>query len=304
MPRSANAQGAVLMTGSMLGFAINDALMKLTFVTLPIGEGMFIRGVFATVLLLAIAAGTGALSFRPTRGEAVLMFVRAAADVVGTITFLISLANLPLATASAVLQAAPLAVTLAAALFLAEPVGWRRWTAIFAGFVGMLVMLRPGSAAFDPMMLMPVATVGAIVVRDIATRKLPHRVPAACAAALTAGLITVSGAALIPFEGYVAPTAADVALYAAAAVTVVAGYLLGVGSMRIGDISAVSPFRYTVLVFALVIGVLMFGHVPDGPTFAGAAIVIAAGLYTLWREVKVSRMRPAARAPVRAFEAE
>lgn len=304
MPLSANAKGSVIMTGSMLGFAINDALMKATFDTLPFGEGILIRGVFATALIALLAWRTGAFAFRPTRREEVAILIRALAETAGTITFMVALAHLPLASASAGVQAAPLAVTVAAALFLREQVGWQRWTAICVGFVGMLVMLRPGTDAFDPYMPVLLLTVLCIVVRDMATRLLPDHVPTLYASVQTAAIITLSGAALIPFEGFVPPSAGEVGLYALASVAVIAGYILGVQSVRVGDISAVSPFRYTVLLFSVVLGYLMFGHVPDAATFVGAAIVIGAGLFTLYREMKVSRMRPAASSPVREFAPE
>jgi drug/metabolite transporter (DMT)-like permease len=230
--------------------------------------------------------------------------VRSLAEMLGTITFMIAIANLPLASASAVVQAAPLAVTLAAALFLREPVGWQRWAAILVGFAGMLVMLRPGTDAFDPVMLVAVLTVVCIVVRDMATRLLPDRVPALYAASQTAAIITVFGGLLLPFEGFVAPDPVHLGAYAVAAVCCIAGYTLGVSSVRVGDISAVSPFRYTVLVFSVALGYLVFSHVPDAATFVGATIVVAAGLFTLWRESRVSAMRPAASAPVREFVPE
>ena len=301
---AANARGAVLMTGSMLGFAINDALMKYTFARLPFGEGILLRGAVATTLLVLIAWRTGTLAYRPTRLELTAMLVRSAAETVGTISFMTALAHLPMASASAAIQAAPLAVTLAAALFLRERVGWPRWTAIIVGFAGMLVMLRPGSDAFDPWMLVAVVTVSAIVVRDLTTRLLPPHVPALYAAAQTAAIITVFGACLVPFEGFAAPTVAEAGAYATAAVAVLVGYLCGVNAVRVGDISAVSPFRYTVLVFSVALGYLVFGHVPDAATFAGAGIVVAAGLFALWREARVSRMRPAAAAPVREMVPE
>ncbi len=304
MPLSANARGSVYMTGSMLGFSINDAIMKFTFATLPFGQGMLIRGCVATALLALLTWHTGAHKFRPTRLEMTAMIVRSLAEMCGTITFMIAIANLPLASATAVVQAAPLAVTLAAAMFLKEPVGWQRWAAILVGFFGMLIMLRPGTDAFDPYMLVVVLTVLCIVIRDIATRLLPDRVPALYAATQTAGIITLFGAVLVPFQGFVMPDAIHWAGYAFAGVCCIAGYVLGVQSVRVGDISAVSPFRYTVLVFAVILGYLMFAHVPDVPTFIGATVVIGAGLFTLYREAKVSRMRPAASGAVREFAPE
>ena len=301
MPISDNARGAVFMSGSMAGFAVNDSIMKLTFETMPLAQGVAIRGFVATVVLLLCAWQVGALAFRPSKRELAAMVVRSLGEVGGTVAYMIAIANLSLASAGAVLQAAPLAVTLAAALFLGEPVGWRRWSAIGVGFFGMLVMLRPGSEAFDPMLLLPCVTVCFIVLRDIVTRRLSTKVPALFASSITSAMMTVVAAMLIPFEGWVTPSAPIVGCYAGAAIFLIIGYVLSVTSMRVGDVSAVSPFRYTVLIYAVILGYLVFGDVPDATTFIGAGIVISAGLYTLWRETKVSTMRPAAHSPTRPF---
>lgn len=304
MPFSDNTRGAVYMTGSMAAFAVNDTFMKLTFETMPLAQGVFLRGLVASLILLLLAWRSGALAFRPSRRQAVGLATRSLGEAGGTVTFMIAIASLPLATAGAVLQVAPLAVTLAAAMFLGEPVGWRRWAAIGLGFGGVLVMVRPGTEAFDPMMAFPLLTVGCIVLRDIVTRRLSPVVPAVYAACVTSVLMTAIAAVLIPLEGWRPPSAATLALYAGAAVFVLVGYIFSVSSMRIGDVSAVSPFRYTVLLFSIILGYLAFGDIPDVATFVGAGIVSGAGLYTLWRETKVSRMKPATNAPLRAADAE
>lgn len=296
-----NSRGAIFMSVAMVAFVANDALMKVTFETMPLAQGVFARGLVATALVAVLAWRAGALAFRPNRREVGALAIRSAGEIGGTVTFTIALANVPIATAMAVLQAAPLAVTMGAAVFLAEPVGWRRWSAISVGFVGVLVMVRPGMEGFDAYTLLPVLTVGCIVVRDIATRKMSANTPTLFASTVTAAVIALTALLVMPFEGIRAPGGRATLLYAGAGVFIVIGYVLHVMAMRLGDISAVSPFRYTVLVHALAIGYLVFGDVPDASTLVGAGIVVMAGLYTLWREQRIGRTRPAAHSLQRPF---
>jgi drug/metabolite transporter (DMT)-like permease len=302
MPRSDNARGALFMTLSMGGFAINDTIMKLTFETMPLAQGIFLRGLVASSIVFVIAWRAGAFRYRPSLRDSLVLTVRTGAELVGTISFMICIANMPIAAATAILQAAPLAVTMMAALFLREPVGWRRWTAIAVGFVGMVIMVRPGGEDFDLYALLAVATVGCIVVRDLATRFVSEGMPTPFVASVTVVSVSLGAGIVSLLEGWQAAPAETLGLYAAAGAFIVVGYLFNVTSMRIGDVSAVAPFRYTVLLYALILGFLVFGEVPDVPTLVGATIVMGAGLYTLWRESRVGRSRNAAQAPAHPFD--
>lgn len=302
-PQSDNMRGALFMCTAMAGFGLNDGMMKFAFQTLPVAESIAIRGAVASVILGLLAWRSGALAFRPRRGERGALVIRTIGEVGATSTFLVALAHMPIANATAVLQAAPLAVTMAAALFLGERVRRRRWTAIVFGFVGVLIMMRPGTDAFTPWALLPLATIGFVTLRDIVTRRLSAATPTAFASTLTAVTITTLALAAMPFEGAVRPDGTTLVALVAAAGFIVFGYFFSISAMRIGDVSAISPFRYTVLLWAIVIGLILFGEVPDKPTIVGATIVIGAGLYTLWREQVVGRSRPAARAPAHPMDA-
>ncbi|WMS44169.1 DMT family transporter [Acuticoccus sp. MNP-M23] len=284
MAMSDNAKGALLMCVSMGAFCINDGFMKENFETSPVAQTIFIRGLFASAILVAWAQATGALRFRPARHEIRPLVFRSIGEILGTASFMMALSHMPLANATAVLQGAPLAVTMAAALFLGEKVGWRRWSAIMVGFIGMLVMLRPGGADFDLYAIFAVFAVLFIVLRDLGTRGMSAATPTLYASAISAVCITVVSGLVIPFEGWKVPVGREALLAACSAAFIIVGYVTNVGSMRFGDVSAVSPFRYTVLIWALLIGYFGFGQVPDTMTLIGAAIVVAAGLYTLWRE--------------------
>lgn len=274
----------MLMSISMGAFCINDGFMKVNFETVPVAQTLFMRGLIASTILIAWAWSTGALAFRPTRREVKPMIYRSIGEIGGTGAFMMALSNMPIANATAVLQGAPLAVTMGAALFMGEKVGWRRWSAILVGFAGMLVMLRPGGADFDMYAIFAVVAVIFIVFRDLGTRGMSARTPTLFASVVSALLITFCSGAIIPFEGWKVPSQWELALAFCSGAFVIVGYVTNVGSMRHGDVSAVSPFRYTVLLWALLIGFVVFDQVPDNLTILGASIVVGAGLYTLWRE--------------------
>jgi len=296
-----NVRGAFFMAVAMAGFACNDAILKYAFETMPIAQSVFLRGAFATLLIAIVALRSGALAYRPSRTERRPLVLRTIGELGATGTFMIAIANLPIAAATAVLQVAPLGVTLAAALFLGEPVGWRRWTAILVGFCGVLLMIRPGTEDFNVYAAVALATVAFVVLRDLSTRGMGPRVPTLFASLLTASSVTIGSALLIPIEGWSPVSAPLLGLYAGAAAFVVVGYIFIVFAMRIGDVSAVSPFRYSVFLWALILGLVAFGEVPSTLTLAGAAIVVGAGLYTLWREQRVAPRRLAATATGHPF---
>lgn len=287
-------RGALFMSVSMAGFTINDAITKLVSDNMNMGQIMFIRGIFAS-LMIGVFAWSQGLLVGWRRALHPLVGLRVVGELGGTVTFLTALSMLPLANVSAVLQALPLAVTMGAALFLAEPVGWRRWLAILVGFGGVMVIIRPGFEGFDVYSLLVLVTVTFCAVRDLATRCIPEDIPTLLVSATTAVAVTVAGGVLVvPFGGWTPVETSDVGLLFAASVLLIFGYQFIIMSMREGDISFVAPFRYTALLWAILLGFLLFGDVPDMAMIAGAAIVVGSGLYTLYRERKVGNTLPAA----------
>jgi drug/metabolite transporter (DMT)-like permease len=291
---SHNIRGATFMAISMAGFTANDTMTKFVSASMNMGQVMLIRGLFATALIALLAWSRGALA-NPRQVLHPMVALRSAAEAMATITFLIALQHLPLATTSAVLQALPLAVTMGAALVFGEQVRWRRWLAIAVGFAGVLIIVRPGAEGFNAYAILALVCVGFCTVRDLATKRLPESIPSLLVSTVTAGLVTVCGVLLVgPMGGWTPVSSKSLGLLATAAVLLLIGYHFIISAMRTGDISFIAPFRYTALLWALVLGFIVFGDIPDGPMILGATIVVCSGLYALYRERVAGRSRPAA----------
>ena len=285
---SANVRGAALMVASMAGFAINDALVKTLADTMPVYQVMFLRGLFASAFLFLLAWRAGALWPTVTPADHKRIIWRTLSEIGATSFFLSAVFNMPLANATAILQTLPLAVTLGAAIFLREQVGWRRYSAILVGFAGVLIIFRPGTEGFNAYSVSALVAVAFIVVRDLTTRGLSTGVPSLFVALVSAIAITVAGGlASLTLEWRPVGTN-DLIRPGCAAVFLIGGYLFAVMTMRVGEISFVSPFRYTVLLWAMLLGYLVFGEEPDAWMLTGSTIVVAMGIYTFYRERKVA----------------
>lgn len=284
MPSNANVRGAIFMCLAMAGFTCNDALVKAVTGAMNVGQIMLVRGFFTSVLVLMIASHFGALRSLRLIATPVIA-LRIAAEVGASIAYISALGQIPLANASAILQALPLAVTLGAALFLSEPVGWRRWLAILAGFAGVLLILRPGPEGFTFAALAVLASVICAAIRDLCTRRIDPTVPSLFISVITAVIITLTGGALVvPLGGWQAMSLETVGYLGAASLLLLVGYQCIVLAMRSGDIAIVAPFRYTSLFWSIGIGMLFFAERPDIWMVAGVAIIMASGLYTFARE--------------------
>ncbi len=284
---SPNTTGALLMMASMACFTINDAMIKLTDGAVPLAQLLFLRGTLSCVLIYALARSLGALHLRLARRDWMLVLLRSAAEVGAAYFFITALLNLPLANVSAILQVLPLTVAVGAALVFKEPLGWRRMSAILLGFMGMLLIVRPGPEGFSLWSAYALASVVCVTVRDLATRRLSAGVPSMTVTLASALMVTVCfGLASIRID-WMPVTSGLGLLIAGAAVFVIGGYFFSVRAMRVGEIAFVAPFRYTGLVWALVLGWFVFGDWPTNLTLLGAAIVVAMGLFTLYRERKV-----------------
>jgi len=286
---SPNALGAIFMMVSMLGFALNDAAMKAVLGRMDLFQALFLRGMVATALIGALAVRRRALRPNMTGRDPWILALRLGSELGGAWCFLHALAALPIALAAAILQVMPLAVTLAAAVFLKEPLGWRRMTAILIGFVGMLIIVRPGGEKFDADALWAVASVGFFVSRDLSTRSLSRNLHPAYVTLTTALALTLMGgvgAAALP---WVPVDGQTMLIIVAAAVLVLIGYFFGVNAMRSGEIAMVSPFRYTILLWSMLAGAVVFGEIPDAMSLFGAAVIVGAGLYAFRREHALRR---------------
>lgn len=283
-------RGAALMTAAMAGFTFNDACMKAATETMPLMQAIVLRGLLTILGLIVIGLHGRSLTLRLSRTDMRRLGLRTIGEVASTLTFLIALTHMPLANLSAVMQSLPLMVTLAAAFFLGDRIGWRRMTAILVGLAGVLIIIRPGTEGFDRWSLLGVAAVLGVVLRDMATRAMSHKLPTVTVAFFAATSVTITSAIWSVFEGWMPIGAREAMLVAGAAGFIILGYLTGVMAMRVGDIGTVAPFRYTGLIVAIVLGWLVFGQLPDFWTLVGAMIVVATGIYTFHRERRIARL--------------
>ena len=285
---SDNLRGAVLMLISMATFTCNDAVMKAVTQTLPLYESVALRGLAVLVLMLVVAQiQQGGVRLSVPREDLLPLVVRTVADIASTVLYLLALREMALADLSAILQALPLGVTLAAGLFFHERLGWRRLSAIGVGFVGVVMILRPGSGAFDIWSVVALASMLLIVLRDIVTRTFSAGIGSSTIAFYAAATITLTGFVLGVGEEWRMPDLREAGLLLLSAGFLTAGYITAVATMRVGEISLIAPLRYTSLVWAIVLGLVIFGEWPDLWTWLGSALVVGAGLYTILREQSV-----------------
>ncbi len=281
------------MMAGQAAFVVNDACMKALSDELPLFQAIFLRGVATSVCLVLLARAMGALRLDLSRRDWTFVGLRTVGEIAAAYFFISALFNMPLANATAILQALPLALTLAGAVFLREPVGWRRLLAILVGLIGVMLIIRPGPDGFNVYSFYALASAACVTLRDLSTRQLSREVPSLTVAVAAAVAVTLfAGVGAIWDEWrHVSQTAA--LQLSGAVVFVFLGYLMSVMVMRAGDLGFVAPFRYTAMVWALLLGYTIFGDWPDPLTFLGAAVVAATGIFTLYRERQLARKRPA-----------
>lgn len=290
MDSTANRRGMIFMVIAMALFAANDAGTKYAAATLPVSEVMVLRGGFAVVFLLVVLAWRGELRDTPQIFDW-QVGLRSLAEAASGALLISALATIPLGNVLTIIQLVPFLMTIIGAIMLAERVGWRRWLAIVAGFIGVLLVVKPASGAFNAASLFALAATLTILSRDLLARSIGTRVPAFVVAlgSIVAGIaVGVLGAL---FQTWQAPDLATLAWLLASGIFLVLAQFFIVLAYRGTELSAVAPFRYSIVAFAVVYGFIVFREVPDGLSFAGMAVMIAAGLYMLHREAVRSRLR-------------
>lgn len=288
---SDNARGAAFMAVCMAFFVLNDTFMKLASSHFSLFQAMFLRGIAATVMISLIAWHQKAFFYVISKKDRRILLFRIVGEVGATLTFLNALFNMPLANATAILQSLPLVVTLAAALFMGEVVGWKRYLAIIIGFSGVLIIVRPGSEGFNFYSFSAIAAVLFITLRDLSTRRLSAGIPSILVSFWAALAVMLTGAVLSPAMEWKPVDGLGLMLLVFAAIFIIFGYLFSVMTMRIGDIGFVSPFRYTILIWAILLGYGLFGDIPDAWTLLGAAIIVITGIFTFYRERKILKYK-------------
>ncbi|MDF2232513.1 DMT family transporter [Albimonas sp. CAU 1670] len=283
-----NLQGAAWMALAMLGVAVNDALMKLVLPDIGMFQAILLRSVFAAAAVAVWLRMRGQLR-PPARQDLPWLAIRSVAEIGATIFYLNAIMRLRLAEVSAINQSLPLLLTLAGVLFLGERVGWRRWLAILAGFAGVLLIVRPGGEAFDPDALYAVGGMICFGIREVVTRRTDPQTPSLLITFITLLTVGTTGAVGSLIEPWSPMEAWHLTALVASSVAIFVCYHAGVVAMRTGEIGFTAPFRYTVILWAIVLGFAVFGEVPDVQTLVGAAMIVAAGLYAFWRERRVGR---------------
>jgi drug/metabolite transporter (DMT)-like permease len=279
-----NLRGIVLMVAAMAGFAVEDMFVKWAAAEVPTGQILLLLSVVGTPVFAALTWQQGARIWTSTALHPAVIW-RNVGEMIGTAGFVTALALTPLTSATAIFQAAPLAVTLGAAIFLGEIVGWRRWTAILVGFCGVLLIIRPGMDGFNINSLWSVLAVLGLSIRDVATRRIPRSISTMQLAAWGFCATGFLGAGMLAFSGgAVWLTGAQTGYIAGALTFGIGAYWAIIQASRLGEISIITPFRYSRLVFALIIGAIVFAERPDVITLSGAALIIGSGLYTFARE--------------------
>ena len=287
-----NMLAAGIMVLSMASFVVNDTAIKMVTQTLPLSEAIALRGLVVTVLLWAIAQRDGGVVWWPAAPRDRLMLaLRTVAEVSSTLLYLLALQFMSIGELSAIMQALPLAVMLAAALVFRERLGWRRLSAVGVGFLGVLLILRPGAGAFDAAAVLALASVLLIVVRDLASRSFTPAIRSSTIAFYAALSVMLAAPLVGGLGDWHWPTASELLGLSVSTAFLAIGYLTAVAVMRVGEVGFVSPFRYTSLIFAFLLDLAIFGVWPAGWTWIGAALVVGAGLYSIWREGRLREGR-------------
>ena len=276
---------------SMACFAVEDTFIKLLSARLPATQILFSVGFGGALITLALA-----VTLNVNLADKILLnkhvISRTIADLFGAFFFTSAMVLIPMSLLASILQATPLFVTLGAAILLGEKVGWRRWSAIFIGFLGIIIILQPGYGSFQLVSLLGLAAVLCLALRDVVTRDMATEIPTltvtfyACLAMGSAGFIAY------PFFGTpIMPTTFDAILLVCAAIIGVTGYFLIVLATRKGDVSVIAPFRYSRLLFSLVLASLILGEMLTLPILLGGLLVVSSGIYTLGRERRLFKIQ-------------
>ncbi|MDA5555441.1 DMT family transporter [Shimia sp. MMG029] len=285
-----NVHGILIIIAAMLGFTLEDMFIKALSASLPVGQILMSLGIGSGGVFAILAIARRDRIFVPAAWSPIMM-LRTLSEALGAVLFATALARVDLSTVAAVFQTLPLVITLGAALFLGEAVGWRRLTAILVGFFGVMLIIRPGTAGFDPNALLVLGAVLAVAVRDLITRRIDASVSSFVVSFQSFASLIPGGILLqmLNTSTYEALSPSHLSMFAGAVVFGAAGYWGVVTALRIGEASVVAPFRYSRLLFSILIGMLVFSERPDMLTLLGASLIIGSGLFTFLREQRLAQ---------------
>jgi len=285
-----NLRGILFMILAMAGFALEDLFIKLLSSHVPVSQILIILGFSGTAVCLIIAFLTHApILHRDLLNRPII--VRTFCELFAALFFTSAIALTPLSSAASILMTTPLMVTMGAAIFFGEKVGWRRWTAIIIGFFGVLLILRPGFDSFMPASLLAVIATIFLAVRDLATRTMQIDISTTTVSIYAFLAMGISGFIAMPFfSAMVIPTSIEIVYLISATFVGVIGYYAIVLATRNGDVSVISPFRYSRLVFAMLLSIIILLERPDLVTLIGASIIVISGVYTFIREGRLKQI--------------
>ncbi len=279
-----NLIGSAWMIGAMACFALEDALLKAAALALPIWQILMLFGMGGAAIFASVAAARGTQLWQPDVLSPA-MKIRAVFEILGRLFYILAFTLTPLSSATVILQATPLVVVACAALLFGETVGWRRWSAIIVGLIGVVIIIQPTGDSFTILSLFAVFGMLGFAGRDLASRAAP--------ASLGTEVLGFYGFVCVVFAGLayslweqapIAPVSLDTGLYMAGAVSLGAmAYASLMKAMRTGEVAAVTPFRYSRLLFGVGLGVFFFGEQLDQTMWIGSALIVASGLFILWR---------------------
>ena len=278
-----NRRGIIAMLVAMSLFCVNDALMKLAREAFPTGQAVAVRSVFAIAAALAMVSAMGdwrklAFGLRP------MVLGRGVIDALCAQSFIWALGYMPLANITAIAMASPLLIVLLAVLLRLESVGWRRTLALAVGFLGVLIVMRPSADGFSLAALIALASACLVAVRDVMTRAVGDDVPSSVVSLTTTVIVGSLSAGIGLLEVWQPVWRVELVYLALSAVLVTAGGICVISAFRNTDVGVVAGYRYSVVLVAVLIGWLVWGETPDRVAFAGIALIVGSGLYTLHRQ--------------------
>jgi drug/metabolite transporter (DMT)-like permease len=282
-----NRRGIIAMMAAMTLFCCNDALMKLAREVFPAGQALALRTIFAMVASLALVVFMSDWRKLPL-GLRPVVLARAGFEALCALTFIWALGLLPLANITAIVMASPLLIVLLAVLLRIESVGWRRALALTVGFIGVLIVMRPSADGFSAAALVALAGAGFVAIRDLTTRFISSDVPSTVVSLTATVVVGLLGVGMSALETWQSPWRIELAYLAGAALLVTAGSFSIISAFRNTDVGVVAGYRYSVVPIAVLIGWLVWGETPDKIAYAGIALIVGSGLYTLHRQ----RVRP------------
>lgn len=286
---SQNIYGSLFMTLSMFGFTSSDALIKHSGGWMPLSQILFFRGIVAVFLLTVITLIRKEFFVSIKNSQQKFLYLRVIGEVGATLFFFTALLHMKISNAVAILQCLPLVLAFFGALFFRESVGVKRWLTILVGFFGLLLIIKPTSTDFNSYSLIALVAVFFLVLRDLSTRKLDISIPSTFISLITASTVTIIGIIMYPFQPWVDPPLEIVGLLSGAGIFLVIGVIYNVLSVRTGEISFVSPFRYTSIFIAIFYGVVFYNEIPDIFIILGTLIVIVSGSYLFYTESRENR---------------